>query len=56
MSAKKRRRAGVANPELAKAMVELRRSNAAGPHADKRTRRNRARAHRTRRAIKEQED
>ena len=54
--ASKRKYQHPANPDLAKAMAELRRSNAAGPHADKRTRRNRARAHRTRRAIKEQED
>ncbi len=34
----------VANPEYARAIAELRRSNAAGTHADKRARRARTRA------------
>jgi len=34
----------VGNPALAKALQELLRSNAAGTHADKRTKRNRSRA------------
>jgi len=43
-----------ANPALAKAMVEKRRSSAAGTHGDRRTKRNRSRAARKARAIKEQ--
>lgn len=42
-----------ANPELARAMQEKRRSNAAGTHADRRTRRNRSRSAQKQRAIKE---
>lgn len=34
----------IANPEYARAMAELRRSNASGTHADKRTRRQRTRS------------
>lgn len=39
------------NTDLAQAMRELRRSNAAGTHEDRRTRRNRSRSERDRRAI-----
>jgi hypothetical protein len=42
-----------ANPALAKAMVEKRRSNSAGKHADKRTRRARTRGAAKARAMKE---
>ena len=42
-----------ANPELARAMQEKRRSSAAGTHADRRTRRNRSRAAQKNRAIRE---
>jgi len=43
----------VANPLRAKAMVELRRSNASGVHLDKRTKRTRTRNAQLRKAIKE---
>lgn len=43
-----------ANPDLARAMVELRRSGAAGPHGDRRTKRNRDRGTRNRAAISDQ--
>lgn len=42
-----------ANPALARAMQEKRRSSAAGTHADRRTRRNRSRSAQKRNAIKE---
>lgn len=42
-----------ANPVLAEAMRELRRSNAAGTHADRRTRRNRSRSAQRTNSIKE---
>lgn len=41
----------VGNPELAAAMRDLRRSNAAGTHQDRRTRRNRSRNAQRARAI-----
>ncbi len=41
-----------ANPALAKAMAEKRRSGAAGTHADRRTKRNRTRAAQRRSALK----
>jgi len=44
----------VANPERAKAMAELRRSNAAGTHADKRTKRARTRNAQIRKALREE--
>lgn len=44
---------GVPNPEYARAMAELRRSNASGTHADKRTKRQRTRSSAKRRAIEE---
>lgn len=61
MSKKKppRRRAAwepVANPDLADAMRELRRSSAAGPHGDRRTKRLRDRAAIRRAAVAEQRD
>jgi hypothetical protein len=45
-----------ANPEYIKAMREIRRSNAAGAHGDRRTKRNRDRSAKNRNAIKEQKD
>lgn len=42
-----------ANPALAQAMVEKRRSNAAGKHSDKRTKRARTRSAAKARAMKE---
>lgn len=42
-----------ANPQLARDMAELRRSNAAGTHADKRTRRRRTRGADKSAAIRE---
>jgi len=44
----------VSNPDLARAMRELRRSNAAGTHGDRRTKRNRDRSAQNRNAISEQ--
>ena len=52
---KKKKHQGVANPEYAKAMRELRRSNASGTHADKRTRRARTRGASVRKDLREQE-
>jgi hypothetical protein len=46
----------VANPAYAQAMAELRRSNAAGTHADRRTRRARTRADAKRRALQDRDD
>jgi len=43
-----------ANPEYAEGMRQLRRSNAAGHHEDRRTRRNRSRNAQRTNAIKEQ--
>lgn len=43
---------GQANAALAQAMVEKRRSGAAGTHADRRTKRNRTRAARRATALK----
>jgi len=43
-----------ANPAMARAMVELRTSGAAGPHGDRRTKRNRERGTRKRAAIRDQ--
>lgn len=47
---------GTANPKYAEGMRMLRRSNAAGTHEDRRTRRNRSRAARKRTAIREDRD
>jgi len=44
---------GIENPEYHKAMMELRRSNASGTHADKRERRARSRADKLRKAIEQ---
>jgi len=44
---------GTENPEYIAAMRNIRRSNAAGTHEDRRTRRNRSRAERKRNAIKD---
>jgi hypothetical protein len=44
---------GTENPQYARDMVELRRSNAAGTHADKRTRRARTRSDAKRAAIRD---
>lgn len=46
---------GIANPEYARAMAELRRSGAAGTHADKREKRAKTREARLRRALEDQE-
>jgi hypothetical protein len=43
-----------ANPDMHRAMVGKRTSNAAGTHADRRTRRARTRAARTRRALRDE--
>ena len=48
------KRGGIENPEYHKAMVELRRSNASGTHADKRERRARSRADKLRKAVEEE--
>lgn len=40
-------------PDRVRAVIELRRSGAAGKHGDRRTKRNRDRSTRTRRAIAE---
>ena len=42
-----------ANPDLARAMQEKRRSSAAGTHKDRRTKRNRSRAAQRARAIRD---
>jgi hypothetical protein len=44
------------NPELAAAMRDLRKSNAAQPHEDRRTKRARSRQAQKQKAIKEQEN
>lgn len=45
----------IANPELAKAMAELRRSSAAGAHKDRRTRKARTRSTARARSIRDSE-
>jgi hypothetical protein len=45
-----------ANPAYAEGMAEIRRSNAAGTHEDKRTRRARTRAASLRRDLKDQDN
>lgn len=50
---KSTKREKVGNPALALAMVEKRRSGAAGPHADRRTRRVKTRGAAKSRAIRE---
>lgn len=44
------------NPEYIKAMRDLRKSNAAGVHADKRTKRKRTRAAKRRAAIRDDQE
>jgi len=51
--AKAKKHAGTANPDYARAMAELRRSNASGTHADKRDRRSRTRGASLRRALRD---
>lgn len=51
--AKQKKYRGIANPAYALAMVELRRSNASGTHADKRTKRVRTRSASKRRAVED---
>lgn len=51
--AKQQKYRGTANPAYALAMVELRRSNASGTHADKRTKRARTRNASKRRALED---
>lgn len=46
--------AGIENPKYAREIAELRRSNAAGIHPDRRTKRNRDRSSQRRNAIREQ--
>lgn len=50
---KRKKSAGVPNPELARAMMGKRLSSAASPHKDKRTKRNRTRSTQRSRAIAE---
>lgn len=56
MKKKKEKYKGVANPEYHKAMMELRRSNAAGTHLDRRTRRQRTRTAAKRAAIEKEKE
>jgi hypothetical protein len=49
----KDRRRGTENPEYIKAMRDIRKSNAAQPHEDRRTRRKRTRADKRKAAIKD---
>jgi len=56
MKKKKEKHKGVANPEYHKAMMELRRSNAAGTHLDRRTRRQRTRTAAKRAAIEKEKE
>jgi hypothetical protein len=53
---KNNRPRGVANPEYARAMRDLRRSGASGTHADKRDRRARTRDASVRRDLRDQTD
>ncbi len=48
--------AGIENPKYAREMAELRRSNAAGIHGDRRTKRNRDRSSERRNAINDAKD
>ncbi|WP_162802066.1 hypothetical protein [Ornithinimicrobium murale] len=52
---KARKHRGIANPGYAQGMAELRRSNAAGTHGDRRTKRARDRGARRRLAISDQD-
>lgn len=52
MARKKKQHRNAANPELHKAMHELRRSSAAQPHADRRERRARTKGAMLRRELK----
>ena len=45
--------AGIENPKYAREIAELRRSNAAGTHGDRRTKRNRDRSSQKRNAIRD---
>lgn len=54
MTDKSEKPKGVSNPEYARAMAELRRSNASGTHQDKRTKRKRTRSDSKRKEIDEQ--
>lgn len=51
--AKSKKHRNVANPQYALAMVELRRSNASGTHADKRDKRARTRGAQLRRDLRD---
>lgn len=51
MATKTEKYKGIANPRYAREMHELRSSGAAGTHADRRTRRERARSAQTRSAV-----
>lgn len=46
---------GIKNPKYAREIAELRRSNAAGEHEDKRTKRARTRSNAERKAIRDSE-
>lgn len=56
MAKRGKKYAPVANPAYIEAMRELRRSNAAGTHGDRRTKRNRDRAAKKRNALNDQKD
>lgn len=47
--------AGIENPRYAREIAELRRSNAAGTHLDRRTKRDRDRSSNRRHAIQDQQ-
>ena len=51
--AKNKKHRGIANPAYAQAMAELRRSSAAGTHADKRDKRARTRGAQLRRDLRD---
>lgn len=52
---KKKKHKGTANPEYAEGMRQIRRSNASGTHADKRTRRARTRNALLRKLLRDDE-
>lgn len=55
MANKKKKHRNIANPELAEAMRGKRSSNAAGTHADKRTKRARTRDAQLKKDLRDQE-
>jgi hypothetical protein len=52
----KKKHKGIPNPEYARAIADLRKSNASGTHEDKRTRRARTREASLRKALKEEDE